>query len=203
MTGVLIVGASGHGKVVADILQQQGIPLIGFLDDDPSRLNTHVMQLPVLGKINDFKHFKPSGLVMGIGDNQTRSRITSELVAAEGLWLTAIHPRAIIAPSTIIGEGSVIMAGAIINPDVIIGRHVIVNTGASIDHDCHIGDFAHLAPGSHLAGGVKIGQKTIVGIGSSIIQSITIGESVVIGAGAAVTRSIPEGVIAKGVPARW
>lgn len=202
MNGIIVIGAGGHGKVVADILRCAGQTVQGFLDDDPALQGKAVLGLPVLGMIKDYPAFHPAALVMGIGRNDLRRRIVEHL-RDESLWTAAIHPRAVVAESAVIGAGTVVAAGAVINPDARIGRHVIVNTGATVDHDCTVMDFAHLAPGSHLGGGVSVGSETLVGIGGLILPYQSVGEAVTVGAGSVVTRSIPPGVIAKGVPARW
>lgn len=203
MSGILIIGAGGHGKVVADILLQQSAPVLGFLDDDPTTWGTSRLGLPVLGAIDTFLDHSPEGLVMGIGSNVLRQDIVKRLGSlAQELWWSAIHPQAIIAPSARIGRGTVVAAGAIVNPDAMVGDHVIINTGATVDHDCRIGDFAHIAPGVHLAGGVRVGEGSLLGIGSTVIPCCSIGQWTIIGAGAVVVDDIPSHAVAVGVPAR-
>ena len=204
MSGLLVLGAGGHGKVVADILQCAGFTVTGFLDDDPERWDTSCLGLPVLGAIDTYADHDPDGLVLGVGSNRARQLIVDRLGAqADPLWINAIHPRAIIADSVHFKRGIAVMAGAIINPDTVISDHVIINTGATVDHDCIIGDYVHIAPGVHLAGGVKIGEGTFIGIGAAVIPYLSIGKWVTVGAGAAVVHAVPDGVTAKGVPARW
>lgn len=203
MSGILIIGAGGHGKVVADILLGQSMPVLGFLDDDPTTWGTSRLGLPVLGAIDAFSDYSPEGLVMGIGSNALRQDIVRRFGSlAQELWRSAIHPKAILAPSARIGRGTVIAAGAIVNPDAFVGEHVIINTGATVDHDCHIGDFVHIAPGVHLAGGVHVGEGSLVGIGSKVIPNRCIGQWTTIGAGAVVVDDIPSHTVAVGVPAR-
>lgn len=204
MSGVLILGAGGHGKVVADILLCQRVPLLGFLDDNPATWKSECLGLPVLGAIESYQDYKPTGLVLGIGNNRVRQKIVERLSQeAEGLWINAIHPTAILADSVQLGNGVVIAAGTVVNPDTVLGDHLIVNTGATIDHDCVIEEYVHLAPGVHLAGGVKVGQGTLIGIGAAVIPYRSIGCWATVGAGAVVVRDISNKVIAKGVPARW
>jgi sugar O-acyltransferase (sialic acid O-acetyltransferase NeuD family) len=204
VSGLLILGGGGHGKVVADILLARGEPVLGFLDDDAATWGTARLDLPVLGGIDTFADHAPAGLVPGLGANAARKRVVERLgERARGLWRPAIHPGALVAPSARIGQGVVVAAGAVINPDAVVGDHAIVNTGATVDHDCVVGAYAHLAPGTHLAGGVRVGDGTLVGIGSVVIPYRSIGHWSVVGAGAVVVRDIPDGVTAKGLPARW
>ena len=204
MAGVLIIGAGGHAKVVADILICQSVNVAGFVDDDPALWQKQVLRLPVLGSIDSCMNYAPDGLVVGIGSNAVRRAIVERLGGqATSLWRTAIHPSAIVAKSAQVGPGTVIMAGAIVNPDSVIGSHAIINTSATVDHDCSIGDYTHIAPGTTLGGGVRIGTGTIVGIGSVVMPGRTIGEWATIGAGAVVVYDVPDRVVAKGVPARW
>lgn len=201
---VLILGAGGHAKVVADILQSQEISVLGFLDDNPNQTGKTLLGLPVLGPIEEYRLFNSSGLVIGIGLNTTRRAIVERLgQAADNLWVNAIHPSAIIARSARIGRGVVVAAQTVINPDTVIGDHVIINTSASVDHDCVIGDYAHIAPGAHLAGSVQVGTGALIGIGAQVIPNRTIGGWSTIGAGATVIHNIPENIIAKGTPAQW
>ncbi len=204
MNNILVLGAGGHGKVVADILTCCGHTVLGFLDDNPALWNTEVMGFPVLGDTEKYQNLDCSGLAMAIGSNKIRRKIVEHLGSpAKSLWINAIHPSAIIARSARIGHGVVLAAQSVVNPDAQIGNFVIINTSATVDHDCKIGDFAHIAPGSHLAGNVIIGQSVLLGVGSQIIPGCTVGDWSVVGAGATVIRNIPENVTAKGTPARW
>lgn len=204
MSGILILGAGGHGKVVADILTCQGIGVLGFLDDNPATWGSSCLGLPTLGGINTYKDYAPDGLIIGVGQNRVREALVQRLgKAADALWINAIHPSTIIAPSVCLGIGIVIAAGAVINPEASIGDHTIINTGATIDHDCQIGGFCHIAPGVHLAGAVTVGEGSLLGIGSAVIPLRNIGEWTIVGAGAVVIRDVPSNVTAKGIPARW
>lgn len=202
-SGALIIGAGGHGKVIADIMRCLGRPILGFVDDNAAIIGQQVFGLPVLGRVDQWADFGPDGLIAGVGDNGIRRVIVERAGPSAPRWVTALHPASVIAASVGMGAGAVVMAGAIINADTIIGSHAIVNTGATIDHDCIIGDFVHVAPGAHLAGGVHVGDGALLGIGCAVTPGRRIGAGAVIGAGAAVVCDIPPGVIAKGVPARW
>lgn len=200
----LIIGAGGHGKVIADILQCQGMSVMGFLDDNPAIIGTTVFDLPVLGAIDTWRDFEPDGVIIGIGDNHVRSAVAHRLGQdITPPWLTAVHPRSTVARSVRVGMGTVVMAGAIINADTVIGQHAIINTAATVDHDCILGNFVHIAPGAHLAGDIHIDEGALLGIGSVVIPGRKIGKGAIIGAGAVVISDVPPGVMAKGLPAVW
>lgn len=188
---VIIFGASGHGKVLAEIILKSGDDVVGFLDDDLSIQNKIVyLDKKVLGTINDCNNFKDCFFVIGIGNNKIRKLISNKYNNLK--WYTAIHPNAIIATDVKIGEGTVVMPGAIINPGTIIGKHCIINTSTSLDHDNVIEDYVHLSPGAHLAGTVKIGEGTWICAGVTVINNITIEKNNIIGAGAVVIKDIHE-----------
>lgn len=202
--GNLIIGAGGHGKVVADALVSAGMPLIGFVDDDPEIIGQRILRFPVLGKIDQWLEYDFEGTVIAIGNNYIRRSIQERMeIRGRPNWITVTHPKAIVSNTVKIGTGTVILAGAIVNPDSVIGQHTIINTGATVDHDCVIGDFVHIAPGVHLAGGVQIDDNTLIGIGSAIIPGIHVGNDTTVGAGAVITKDVPARVTAKGIPARW
>ena len=203
MKRVLIFGAGGHAKVVADILQLGGHQILGCLDDNPQAWDNSCLGLPILGAIADYQNYNPDGLIIAIGSNTVRQTLANRLgEPARALWMNAIHPRATIAASARVGRGVVVAAHAVINPDTFIGDHAIINTGATVDHDCRIGDCAHIAPGSHLAGGVNIGTGAFVGIGASVVPGVSVGEWAIVGAGAVALRDIPARATAYGVPAK-
>ena len=201
MANVYLFGASGHGKVIKDILNANGIKVEAFVDD-----NLRVNECAGRKVLHDAGGLSP--MIVSIGVNRIRRMIVDRLVAkanAEELPLefaTAIHPSAIISPSAKIGEGTVVMAGAVVNADAVIGNHCIVNTGATVDHDCVVEDYCHVAPGVYISGGTHIGEGTWVGVGSSVIQCLNIGKNCMIGAGSVVVKDIPDNVTAFGCPAR-
>jgi len=203
MSGVLILGAGGHAKVIADILCCQGTPVLGFLDDNPAMWGATRLGLPVLGGIATYREYMPSGVILGIGDIAARRAVVERLgVCARDLWCNAIHPHATIARSVRLGRGVAVMARAVVNPDAILGDHSVVNTGATVDHDCVIGAYAHIGPGAHLAGGIRIGVGALIGVGANITPWLTIGDDAVVGAGSVVVGDVPAYVTVKGVPAR-
>jgi sugar O-acyltransferase (sialic acid O-acetyltransferase NeuD family) len=202
MSGVLILGAGGHAKVVADILSCQGVPVIGFLDDNPAIWGATRLGLPILGGIATWREHLPGGLILGIGDIIARQAVVERLgPQAYDLWCTAVHPRATVANSVRLGRGVAVMAGAVVNPDTSLGDHSVINTGATVDHDCIIGEYAHIGPGAHLAGGIRIGQGAFIGIGANVAPWLTLGAGAIVGAGSAVIGDVPARVVVKGVPA--
>jgi len=187
-----LYGASGHGKVIKDILEAQGISIDAFVDDDQGI--SQICGIPVL-------HYSEglTPMIVSIGINETRKMVVERLSCQ---FRTAIHPSAIVSPSAQIGEGTVVMPGAIINADAVIGKHCIINTGASVDHECVIGDYCHIAPHVTLCGQVHVGEGTLVGVGASVIPCIKIGKWCTIGAGAAVVKNALDDSTVVGVPAK-
>ena len=194
---MILYGASGHGKVILDILESIHEPDISIWDDADK---APVWEYPVV------RPFPPCFVVedlviISIGVNETRKKIAGHL-ADRVIFGTAIHATAYISPRSSIGEGTVVMAGVTVNPDVRIGKHCIINTSCSIDHDCIIGDYAHISPNATLSGDVHVGEGTHIGSGSSVIQGIRIGKWCTIGAGTVVIKDIPDYATAVGNPAR-
>lgn len=187
-----LFGASGHGKVVKEIIEQSGKTISGFIDDN-SLLDEF------FGKKVFHEFHKIDSLIVSIGDNQIRAQVVSRMDCPFGV---AIHPNAIISPSATIGEGSVVMAGSIINSGAVIGKHCIVNTGASVDHDCVVSDFCHVAPHATLCGGVYLGVGVMVGAGACILPGIKIGDWGCLGAGGVAISDVPDGATMVGVPAK-
>jgi sugar O-acyltransferase (sialic acid O-acetyltransferase NeuD family) len=201
---IFVYGAGGHGKVVADILLASGVTPTGFIDDDPARDCGTVLGLPVYtGEwLERSSKSESITVVLGIGDNSARRSVMERCLGLPVQVCTAIHPKATVASSARIGQGTVVMAGAVINPDAQVGDGVIVNSGAIIEHDNVIGPFAHLSPNAATGGAVHVGALTHVGLGAVILPGINVGDATVIGAGSVVVRDIPGHVIAMGVPAR-
>lgn len=185
---VIIIGAGGHAKVIADIVEKSGDNVIGFLDDNEEiQKNVIYKDKCVIGTCNDIEKYKNEYFIIGIGSNNVR-KIISEKYDLK--WYTAIHPEAIIANCVKIGEGSVITAGAIIGPSTNVGKHVIINTKASVDHDNVISDFVHISPGATLAGTVTVKELTWICAGATVINNIIIEKNNIIGAGSVVIRDV-------------
>lgn len=192
---LVIIGASGHGKVIADIAVKCGYQDIVFLDD-----NENVKEcagFSVVGKVSDAINMVDDKIV-AIGNAEIRQKIQSQL----SNLVTLIHPSAVVSRRVKIDEGTVIMAGAVINSDVVIGKGVIINTGSSVDHDCIVDNYAHISVGAHVAGTVYIGDRTWVGAGSTISNNLNICKDCIIGAGSVVIRNINKSGTYVGVPAK-
>jgi sugar O-acyltransferase (sialic acid O-acetyltransferase NeuD family) len=187
---IVIYGAGGHGKVVADVVEKQGTyELVGFVDDAPK---DKVLGIPVLGTCADLESLRGRGVehaISAVGDAGVREMTDDRLLAAGFTLCTAIHPSAQIARAATIGEGSVVMPGAVVGPDAVLGRSCIINTCASVDHDCLLGSYVHVAPGAHLCGGVHVGSHSLVGAGASALPGTHVGEKVTVAAGVVVAGS--------------
>lgn len=200
MKKLRIIGAGGHGKVVADIAKRCGYSDIIFLDDDPAVLKCG--SYPVDGTRYDALHDPDAVFFVAVGNPSARAQLM-EWLSEQGLCIISlVHPGAIVAEDVIIGEGSVIMAGAVINPGTVLEKGVIVNTCASVDHDCRIGKYVHISVGARIAGTVTIGEHTWVSVGAVVSNNITVGSHCIIGAGAVVINDITESGTYLGVPAR-
>ena len=197
---IIVYGAGGHGKVVADILLARGQAILGFIDDSKPA-GTTVLGLSVLGG-SAWLTTNAARVALGIGDNDARARCAAECSAQNHEIVIAIHPRAIVSASAIVEPGVVIMANAVINPEAHIGRGAIVNTAAVVEHDCVVGEFAHLSPNAALGGNCKELAYAHLGIGATMLPGTTVGEHAIVGGGALVARDVPPSVIATGVPAR-
>lgn len=203
MKRLAILGASGHGKVVADIAECCGWQQVDFFDDAWPDLqqNGHWKIVgstsALLANLGNY-----DGVAVGIGSNVIRYQKLRELAGAGAQLVSLLHPAAIVSQYASIGIGSVVMAGAIVNAGACVGDGSILNTGCSVDHDCTLGEAVHISPGARLAGSVSVGDFCWVGIGACVRQGTSIGTRAVIGAGAAVVHDVSDGVTAVGVPAR-
>lgn len=194
MERLIIVGASGHGKVIADIAMRNGYTDIVFLDDNPAL--RECAGFSVVGKTADVAKLDGDKIV-AIGNPEIRERIQDTIHP-----VTLVHPDAAISRRVTLGEGTVVMAGAVVNSDAVIGRGCIINTGASVDHDCKLSDFVHVSVGAHVAGTCRIGQRTWIGAGATVSNNIVICGDCMIGAGSVVVRDIVESGTYVGCPAK-
>lgn len=189
-----LFGASGHGKVIAEIAEENNITIEGFIDSDQSK--NKVLDYTVIHQIPA----QQLDVVLSIGNNQVRKKIAEE--NTQFSYPILIHPKAVISKRATIKEGTVIMTGVSVNSEVNIGKHCIINTNASVDHECIISDYVHISPNVALAGNVEVGEGTHIGIGASIIQGIKIGKWCTIGAGAVIIKDVPDGATVVGNPGK-
>lgn len=202
-TPLVVFGASGHAKVIIDILEKQGVyEISGLIDDDLILKGNSIYGYKVFGGKPDMEALNFKRCLIAIGNNQVRMKI-AQWVEENNFILSeaAIHPSSQLARGTSIGQGSVLMANTVVNSDSIIGRNTIINTGATIDHDCNIGESVHIAPGATICGGVSVGDLTLIGAGSVIHPNVKIGENVTVGAGATVLKDVADGLSVVGTPA--
>lgn len=193
---IVLYGASGHCKVIIDILQCNNQKIAEVIDDAPK--SKSILGLPILNS-KEFDFSSAENMILSIGNNKIRKKLAGKFPVT---FVKAIHPKAIISNHAAVGEGTVVMAGAIINPGANIGNHCIINSGAVIEHDCKIGDYAHISPNASLAGGVVVEEGAQVGIGASVIQGVKIGKWAVIGAGAVIINDVPDYAVVVGNPGR-
>lgn len=187
-----LYGASGHAKVIIDILKASGIVVDALFDDD-----TNIHELLSIPVMHDWTGESP--LIISIGNNYSRKQISEKLNCEYG---TVIHPSAIISPNSSIGEGSVVMQSAIVQSGAKIGKHCILNTGVSIDHECVIENFVHISPQATLCGNVHVGEGAWIGASAVVIPGVRIGKWSTIGAGSVVVKDVPDGALAYGNPCR-
>lgn len=203
MTKCAILGASGHGKVVAEIAELNGYSQIDFFDDRwPELINQEHWE--VVGNtqvlLNEIEQYDL--IVVAIGNNIIRLDKQRILKEAGGVFKELIHPKAVVSQYSQIGIGSVIMANAVVNSFASIGDSCIINTSCTVDHDCVLLDGVHISPGANLAGAVNIGESAWVGIGAQVKQLVNIGSGVIIGAGSTVLNDISNNHVVVGNPAK-
>lgn len=200
MKTIYIVGAGGHGRVVADIARLNGYDDIRFLDD---AVNLDLKERYVLaGTTQLLSQVSPGAAFIAVGDSYVRERLFRQAEALGWQLPNLVHPKAVVADSAVLGKGIVVMAGAVVNPDAVIEDGCIINTGASVDHDDRIGGFSHISVGAHLAGMVTIGQHVWIGIGAVVRNNCFIVDNCLIGAGAAVVKNIDISGVYIGIPAK-
>ncbi|MEG1705527.1 MAG: acetyltransferase [Clostridia bacterium] len=202
---VVIIGASGHAKVIADIIDKSGDIVYGFLDDniEEGTIIAGIQSFKVIGRVVEcieiVKNNPDVQFIIGIGDNKVRKKIAEKYKLP---YYIAIHPSATIGLNVQISEGTVIMANSTINTSSFIGKHSIINTGSIIEHDNYIDNYVHISPNATLAGTVKIGELTHIGASTTVINNIEIIGNVIVGAGAVVIKSILASGTYVGVPVR-
>ena len=208
MDNIVIVGSSGHAKVVIDIVRKEGKYNVAGLLDRFRNVGEKTAGYPVLGREEDLPELVEAhelkGAIVAIGDNFVRSTVVARIneICPDLPFVSAVHPDASVAMEVSIGEGTVVMAGVAINTCCSVGRFCILNTHSSLDHDSIMEDFSSLAPGAVTGGNCRIGQCSAVSIGAVLIHGIHVGEHTVIGAGSLVVKSIESFVVASGAPAK-
>lgn len=209
MTRLLILGASGHSKVVAELALETGqYSELAFLDDScmGGPVSSHFLGYPLLGPLSliydpsirsSFHH-----AIVAIGENSLRLKYFKELVFGGYETPSLIHPTAFVSRTSTIGLSVVVCAQACVQSEVMVGSCSILNTASSIDHNSYLNEAVHISPGARLAGDVTVGSCSWVGIGASVIQGVRIGSNVIVGAGSTVLRDVQDCLTVCGVPAR-
>ena len=197
---VIVIGAGGHAKVVADIARKNGDTVLGFLDDNELKRDSDFFGAKVLGTVAEYKKYaKEASFIIAIGNNSIRKKIADDMICR---FYTAIHPSAVIGEGAEIEEGSFVGALAVVNPDAKVGKHAIINTAAVVEHDCIVGDYVHLSPNAALCGAAVVGECSWIGAGATVANGKNICEDAVIGAGAVVAKDINLRGTYVGVPAK-
>ncbi len=202
MKRLALLGASGHGKVVADAALASGWEAVEFFDDAwPQRQKNGPWPIAgdsarLLVRLQEFQ-----GVIVSIGDCAVRWDKHRALQAAGAPLVTVVHPTAVVSRHAVLGIGTVVMACAVVNVDAVVGQAGIINTGATVDHDCRLGDAVHICPGAHLSGNVRVGHGSWVGVGAAVKHGMTLGERVMVGAGAVVVQAVAENLTVVGNPA--
>jgi len=209
MENILIIGASGHAKVIIDIVEKENrFRIAGLIENTYKKPGLKCCGHEIIGTEESIpvimKELKVSGGIVAIGDNWNRANVAKAImkVAPGFRFVSAVHPSAQIARDVTIGDGTVIMAGTVINTATKIGRFCIINTNASVDHDCIMEDYSSIAPGAAIGGTVTIGAFSAISIGANIVHKVKIGEHTVVGAGATVLNDIPPYAVAYGSPSK-
>jgi sugar O-acyltransferase (sialic acid O-acetyltransferase NeuD family) len=203
MKPLLIIGASGHGRVVADTALTTGAwDAVRFVDDNTAI--TEVLGFAVVGTGADLEKLARSysAVAVAIGNPEVRLRFLDRCAAIGFELPKLVHPSAVVSRFASIGAGTVVFAQSAINAGASVGRGCIINTGATVDHDCVLEDGVHVSPGAHVAGEVHVGARSWIGIGASVKQCLHLGSDVIVGAGAAVISNIESKATVVGVPAR-
>ena len=205
MGKLLILGAGGHGKVVAECALSLGLYTeIAFLDDDEKTVGESILSsCPVIGTFSDAGNFAHefSEAFVALGNNRSRVELIKDLKKIGFRMPSLIHPAAYVSKFALIESGTVIMAGAVVNADAHIGVGGIINTGASVDHDCVLGMGVHISPGARLGGTVTVGDYTWICMGACVVNNVSVGEGAVVAAGSVLIKDVGDKVLVAGVPA--
>ena len=207
---LLVWGAGGHGRVVADVVRASGGTVLGFVDGDPAKVGTEVAgggrvlfaeeALLAHAAAHGSLPGGAAGVALGVGSNPARRRLLELLGPFAAAPL--VHPFTAVSPSARLGRGTVVLAGAVVNAGAWLGEGVIVNSGAVVEHDCRVGDGVHLSPRATLCGGVEVGAGSWVCAGATLIPGVRVGARATVGAGAVVIRDVADDTTVAGCPAR-
>jgi len=204
---IIIAGASGHAKVIVDIIEKgPEYDILGFLDKN-RKAGEEFFGYKILGGENDLPKLvdgNPCKFFVAIGNNWLRSQVAAKIISLipQARFVSAIHPSAQIGRGVLIGSGVVIMAGAVVNSDTYVGDFTIVNSNASVDHDCRLMAYCSVAPGAVLGGHVAVGEHSAIAIGATVLNNIRVGNHSVIGAGSMLNWDCPDHTVMYGVPAK-
>ena len=194
---IYLIGASGHAKVILEILEQQGVAIGCLIDSNPNIVG--LLDYSVATELPEVFDMVNDSIIISIGNNFTRKKLAMDNRCS---FAKAIHPSSNLSPRCEVREGTVVMAGVSVNTGVKIGAHVILNTNSSVDHDCVIENFVHVSPNAALAGNIFVGEGSHIGAGATIIQGVRIGKWVTIGAGAVIINNVPDYAVVVGSPGR-
>jgi len=198
---IVIYGAGGHGRVVADAARAADLEVMGFLDDAVPA-GEQVLEWRILGDVEWLHGRHGVSVALGIGANDVRRQVADKLQRAGAVLATVVHPTAVVSPYAELGPGVVVFAMAVVNVGARVGQGAIVNTGSILEHDVVIGDFAHVASNAALGGAARVGADAMLGTGAVVLPGRAVGDGSIVGAGAVVSRDVPPGVVVAGVPAR-
>jgi len=198
---LVVYGAGGHGRVVADAARAADLEVMGFLDDGIAA-GSQVLGWRVLGNVDWLRGRHGISVALGIGANDVRKQVAETLQRAGAALGTVVHPTAVVSPYAHLAPGVVVFALAVVNVGARVGRGAIVNTGSILEHDVDIGDFAHVASNAALGGMARVGADAMLGTGAVVLPGRVVGERSIVGAGAVVSRDVPPDVVVAGVPAR-
>ncbi len=196
MSKVCLFGASGHGKVIKDVILSTSNEVEVFFDDNPKHKHFH--DIPILPS-EKIANYKNNLFLISIGDNAIRKEVSEKMKMT---YTTAIHNKAVVSTTVSIQEGTVVMGGVVVNSDAEIGRHVILNTNSVIEHDCRISDFVHISPNATITGNVNIGEGAHIGSAAIILPNVKVGKWAIIGAGAVIINDVPDYAVVVGNPGR-